>query len=155
MKDLGSPAITLGLDHTPAFPMQGIGEQKTGGIGQVLVFMHDHQALGEYPATFLLPIATAYLYLPETLGVLLAQLRTHFIHAPPVTLPLDMPRDFYFTDPMLTTTLNQTRQFQRQYPIIKGIMGLRELAFSFQLTYDLHRDLRPFAVLQLMDAVVQ
>jgi hypothetical protein len=31
-------------------------------------------------------------------------------------------------------------------------MGLRELAFGFQLAYDLHRDLRPFAVLQLMDA---
>src|ERR671918_2127272 len=43
----------------------------------------------------------------------------------------------------------------RQYPIIKGIMGLRELAFGFQLAYDFHRDLRPFAVLQLMDAIVQ
>jgi hypothetical protein len=36
--------------------------------------------------------------------------------------------------------------------MIKGIMGLRELAFGFQLAYDLHRDLRPFAVLQLVDA---
>src|ERR687896_2089219 len=98
MKDLGSESVTPGLNHAPTFPMHGIGEQKTGGIGQVLVFMHDHQAfasiplqpdhLGEYPATLLLPIATAYLYLPETLGVLLPQLRTHFIHAPPVTLPL-------------------------------------------------------------------
>src|ERR671925_1688376 len=130
MKDLGSPAVTPGLNYSSTFPMQRIGEQKTGGIGQVLVFMHDHQAfasiplqpdhLGEHPAILPLPIATAYLYLPETLGVLLAQLRTHFIHAPPVTLPLDMPRDFYFTDPMLTTAFNQTRQFQRQYPIIKS-----------------------------------
>ncbi len=119
--------------------------------------MDDHQALasipfqpdnfGEHPETLLLPIATAYLYLPETLGVLLAQLRTHFIHAPPVTLPLNMPRDFYFTDPMLTPAFNQTRQFQRQYPLIKSIMGLRELAFGFQLAYDFHRNLRPFAVL--------
>src|SRR5919108_2675103 len=72
MKDLGSPTITPGLNHAPAFPMQGIGEQNTRGIGQVLLFMHDHQAfasiplqpdhLGEYPATLLLPIATAYLY---------------------------------------------------------------------------------------------
>jgi hypothetical protein len=31
-------------------------------------------------------------------------------------------------------------------------MGLRERAFGFQLAYDLHRNLRPFAVLQLMDA---
>jgi hypothetical protein len=30
-------------------------------------------------------------------------------------------------------------------------MDLRELVFRFQLAYDLHRDLRPFAVLQLMD----
>jgi hypothetical protein len=52
---------------------------------------------------------------------------------------------------MLTTAFNQTGQFQRQHPIIKSIMGLRELAFGFQLTYDLHRDFRPFAVLQLMD----
>src|SRR2546430_15968443 len=105
--------------------------------------MHDHQALapiplqphylGESKEHLLLPIATAYLYLPETLGVLVPQLRTHFIHAAPVTLPLDMPRDFYFTDPMLTTAFNQTRQFQRQHPIIKSIMGLREPAFSFQL----------------------
>ena len=63
-----------------------------------------------------------------------------------------MPRDFYFTDPLLTPAFNQTRQFQRQYPIIKGIMGLWELAFGFQLAYDLYRDLRPFAVLQLMEA---
>jgi len=78
--------------------MQGIGEQKTRGIGQVLLFMHDHQALapiplqphylGESKEHLLLAIAAAHLYLPETLGVLLAQLRTHFIHAPPVTLPL-------------------------------------------------------------------
>jgi hypothetical protein len=104
MKDLGSESVTPGLNHTPAFPMQGIGEQKTGGIGQVLVFMHDHQAfasiplqpdhLGEHPETLLLPIATAYLYLPETLGVLVPQLRTHFIHAPPVTLPL-LCREIY------------------------------------------------------------
>jgi hypothetical protein len=53
---------------------------------------------------------------------------------------------------MLTPAFNQTRQFQCQYPIIKRIMGLRELTFSFQLAYDLYRDLRPFAVLQLMDA---
>jgi hypothetical protein len=98
MKDLGSESVTPGLNHAPAFPMQGIGEQKTGGIGQVLLFMHDHQAFAsiplqpddfcEHPATLLLPIATAYPYLPETLGVRLAQLRTHFVHAPPVTLPL-------------------------------------------------------------------
>jgi len=60
--------------------------------------MHDHQALapiplqphylGESKEHLLLAIAAAHLYLPETLGVLLAQLRTHFIHAPPVTLPL-------------------------------------------------------------------
>jgi hypothetical protein len=56
---------------------------------------------------------------------------------------------------MLTPAFNQTRQFQCQYPIIKGIMGLWEPAFGFQLTYDLHRDLRPFAVLQLMDTIVQ
>src|SRR5919108_2653406 len=56
---------------------------------------------------------------------------------------------------MLTPTFNQTRQFQCQHPLIKGIMGLREPAFGFQLAYDLHRDLRPFAVLQLMDAIVQ
>jgi hypothetical protein len=28
--------------------MHGIGEQKTGGIGQILVFMRDHQALRPY-----------------------------------------------------------------------------------------------------------
>jgi hypothetical protein len=53
---------------------------------------------------------------------------------------------------MLTTTFDQTRQFQRQHPLIEGIRGLRELAFGFQLAYDLHRDRRPFAVLQLMEA---
>ena len=31
-------------------------------------------------------------------------------------------------------------------------MDLRELAFGFQLAYDLHRDLRLSAVLQLMEA---
>src|SRR5204863_229214 len=99
MKDLGSESVTPALNHAPAFPMQGIGEQKTRGIGQVLLFMHDHQALapiplqphylGESKEHLLLAIAAAHLYLPETLGVLLAQLRTHFIHAPPVTLPLE------------------------------------------------------------------
>src|SRR2546423_5018682 len=98
MKDLGSPAITPGLNHAPAFPMQGIGEQKTRGIGQVLLFMHDHQTLapiplqphylGERKEHLLFAIAAAHLYLPETLGVLLTQLRPHFIHPPPVTLPL-------------------------------------------------------------------
>src|SRR3954453_7335588 len=89
MKDLGSESVTPGLNHAPAFPMQGIGEQKTRSIGQVLLFMHDHQALapiplqphylGESKEPLLLAIAAAHLYLPETLGVLLAQLRTHFI----------------------------------------------------------------------------
>jgi hypothetical protein len=130
MKDLGSESVTPGLDHAPAFPMQGIGEQKTRGIGQVLVFMHDHQALAsipfqpddfcKYPATLLLPIATAYLYLPETLGVLLPQLRTHSIHAPPVTLPLVCRETSTSLTQCLTPAFNQTRQFQRQHPIIKG-----------------------------------
>src|SRR5919197_5764814 len=104
MKDLGSPAITPALDHAPAFPIQGIGEQKMWGIGQVLVFMHDHQAFasiplqpdrfGEYPKPFLLPIARAHPYRPEAFWMLVPQFRPHFIHAPPVPLPLDMPRDF-------------------------------------------------------------
>jgi hypothetical protein len=37
-----------------------------------------------------------------------------------VTLPLDMPRDFYFTDPMLTPAFNQTRQGSRNTPLSKA-----------------------------------
>src|ERR671914_1506377 len=100
MKDLGSPAITPGLNYSSTFPMQRIGEQKTGGIGQVLLFMHDHQALapiplqphslGESKEHLLFTIAAAHLHRPEAFGVLLPQLRSHFVHAPPVTHPLNM-----------------------------------------------------------------
>src|SRR5439155_5941631 len=155
MKDLGSESVTPGLNHAPAFPMQGIGEQKTRGIGQVLLFMHDHQALapiplqphylGESKEHLLLAIAAAHLYLPSRGAV---GATPHPLHPRAASDPASrMPRDFYFTDPMLTTAFNQTGQFQRQHPLIKSIMGLREPAFGFQLAYDLYRDLRPFAVL--------
>src|ERR671931_2913064 len=100
MKDLRSPAITPSLNHAPAFPMQGIGHQKRGGIAQIGLFMHDHQALapiplqphylGESQEYLLLAIAAAHLHRSKAFGVVLPQLGPHFIYAPPVALPLDM-----------------------------------------------------------------
>src|ERR687887_2461201 len=116
MKDLRSPPITPGLNHSPAFPRQGIGDQKTGDIGQVLSFMDDHQALASIPLQpdslgegkkhFLLAVTAAHLHRPETLWVVWSQLDGHFIHAPPAARPLNLARNLHLTDPMLTTTLN-------------------------------------------------
>src|SRR5918999_682422 len=99
--------------------MHGIGEQKTGGIGQLLSFMYDHQALASIPLQpdhlgkgkehFLLAVTAAHLHRPETLWVVMSQLGGHFIHPPPSALPLNMARNLHLTDPMLTATLNQTR----------------------------------------------
>src|SRR5919108_4975421 len=110
MKDLRSPPITPGLNHSPAFPMQDIGDQKTRSIGQVLSFMYDHQALASIPLQpdhlgegqehFLLAVTAAHLDLPETLWVVLSQLGSHFIHAPPVPRPLNRPRNLHLTGPM-------------------------------------------------------
>jgi hypothetical protein len=65
--------------------MQGIGEQKTRGIGQVLLFMHDHQAfapiplqphyLGESKEHLLLAIAAAHLHRPEAFWVVVPPYR--------------------------------------------------------------------------------
>jgi hypothetical protein len=56
---------------------------------------------------------------------------------------------------MLTPTFNQARQLQRQYPSVKGIMGLGEMPFGLKLAHDLHSDLGAFAVLQSMLVVMQ
>src|ERR671936_1222206 len=122
MKDLRSPTITPGLNHSPTFPMQGIGDQKTRSIGQVLSFMYDYQALASIPLQpdhlgegkehFLLAVTAAHLHRPETLWAVLSQLGSHFIHAPPAALPLNMAPNLHLTDQLLTATLNQTRQLQ-------------------------------------------
>src|SRR5262252_10049870 len=70
MKDFRGPPITPGLDHTPTFPIQCVGEEKAGRIPEVLLFMHDDQPLApiafesyhlrKRPKRLCLPIATAH-----------------------------------------------------------------------------------------------
>lgn len=41
MKDLASPTVTPGLNHSCTFPMPGIGEEKAGSVTQIRLLMHN------------------------------------------------------------------------------------------------------------------
>jgi hypothetical protein len=84
--------------------MPCIGQQKTGCLTQIRLFMHNDQSLpsipfqpdplGEHPKTLLFSMTTDHLHRPETLGMPLPQFSGDFVHPPPVALPLNVPRDF-------------------------------------------------------------
>jgi hypothetical protein len=77
------------------------------------------------------------------------------IYTSPLPLPLDMPGAFQLTDPVLAGVLDAARQRQGQNPVVKGIVGVRKVAFLFQLPDDLPRDLCPFFILQTVHPIMQ
>jgi hypothetical protein len=144
--------------------MSCIRQQKPRGIPQVFLLMDNHQALPPIafqthdfrkgPELFRGAIATPDGHRPATLRVCLPEGRGDGIHATPLTLPLDMPGAFQFTDPVFAHTFNKARQVQRQYPIIKGVICERKMALLFQLLHNLQRDLRALLLADLVQQVV-
>src|SRR5262245_45347136 len=76
------------------------------------------------------------------------QLIIHLIRSTPAPFPIDMSRAFDLTHPMFATPFNQARQLQRQHPVVKRLVGFREMALVLDLSDDLHSHLRPLAVSQ-------
>src|SRR5215813_10183839 len=164
MKDFRGPTIAPGLDHSPAFPMQGIGHEKTRCIRQVLLLVHNDQpfapialqpdGLRKRPVWLLLTIATLCTDGTKALRVLSLQLRCHNVHSAPLAIPLDVARALQLAHPVFAMALKIPRQLQMQDPIVKGIVRLWKLALFLKLLDDLPCDLRSLAILQLMVAVM-
>jgi hypothetical protein len=87
------------------------------------------------------------MHLPQRLG--------HGIDPSPLPLPVEVPRAFQLTDPVFTSALNTTTQFQDQDPVVKGIVSLGKMAFLFELLDDVRREFCPFLRVQTMHAVMQ
>src|SRR5262249_33306277 len=110
MKDFRGPAIAPRLEHPATLPVVRIGQEKTGRIAQLRVFVHDDEALssipfkpyhlGKRPILLRVAIAAADTHWSKTFRMVALQLCGHGIHAPPLALPLDMPGAFHLTDPV-------------------------------------------------------
>ncbi|HEY7490349.1 MAG TPA: hypothetical protein VIH59_04495 [Candidatus Tectomicrobia bacterium] len=104
---------------------------------QMLLLVDNHQPfrpillqpydLGEDPLRLLFPIAPFDRPSPATLWVLHPPLSCHRIDAPPLPLPVEVPRALDLADPRLAPALNHTGQVDGQDPMIKGIVGLWEM----------------------------
>jgi len=148
--------MTPRLEHSAAFPVQRIGQQKAGRITERFTLVHDHQALA--PIAFeshyfrkglkrlRLPVAAVHSHGPKTFGMLTPQRFRDGIHTPP--LPLDMPGAFHLTHPVFTGMLDVAGQRQAQHPVVKGIVGLGKVAFLFELLDNLQCDLCPLLIPQ-------
>jgi hypothetical protein len=76
------------------------------------------------------------------------------IDAPPLALPLDVPRPFQLTDAVFTSMLDAAGQLQAQHPVVEGIMGLGKVAFCCKLRDDCHRHVRPLLIAQPRHAMM-
>jgi len=65
------------------------------------------------------------------------------------------PRAFQFRHPVLPVGFDEARQRQAQDPVIKSIVGLRKLAFGFELLHDRYRDVRAFAIADSILVIMQ
>jgi hypothetical protein len=133
MKDLASPTVTPGLDHPCTFPVQCIGEEKSGGITQILLFMPNHQSsaaiafepnsLGKCPALLKLSVAATHLQMTKALWMLSAWLRSNTIDSTPLPIPKNQAGTLNLAHPVFATGFNYLRQFQGQDPVVYTDQG--------------------------------
>jgi hypothetical protein len=119
VKALRGPAITPGLEHSPACPMQRLSHEKPRGVGPSRLRVRDHpplaplslqpHGLGEHPTGLLLPMATMHPEGTQAFRVLALQRRCPPVYSTPLALPLDVTRALDRTAPRLPAAFTRSR----------------------------------------------
>src|SRR5262245_11888945 len=107
------------------------------------------------PKRLRLPAAAVHLKRPKALGSGLPQRRGDLINSPPLTPPEDVTGALHLARPMFPFPFQPASQPHRQDAIVKGIVGLRKVAFPLKLLHDLDNDLRTLFVLTSMAQMME
>ena len=165
VEKFGCPAKRPGLHDPSTFPVQGIRDEKTRYIREIVLLMHNDNALtsiaaqthdfGKDPERFRLTATTMDLHGPKALRRGAAQIARDCVDPSPLPTPQDIAGALSLTDPVFAFTRQQAGQLYRQYTIVKSIVGLGKVPFPLKLLHELDDNLRALFVLAPMAQVMQ